>query len=335
MACMVTVIVPKTKAEREKIKEKYIEDNNDNLAYLNFQLLTSSSLFAIFSLLIILWAILLSYYFDIQRIHSNSINNWLNSTEWTQRACNITFADIPKHWLPSVLRIFELSVQGNVLFRIITIIPIALRLFHSYITQARNSLEKRCNNPIYWLCNIVAPYFLFVELISCALFSIITIRHDFPEFHRQAIIAFIISGTLHMLIQTITSLWRKKDQQKRIDHFSNGVKIISLVGFGFAAPQFLNFQQEFISSAVCHSYVPPFQAICEYITFICNGAFHLTTLIDNRYARLICYPRTASGECEPLKPANFKEGGSFEYCRSWELAQRQAQLKRNTIDDKI
>lgn len=92
----------------------------------------------------------------------------------------ITFADIPKHWLPSVLRIFELSVQGNVLFRIITIIPIALRLFHSYITQARNSLEKRCNNPIYWLCNIVAPYFLFVELISCALFSIITIRHDFP-----------------------------------------------------------------------------------------------------------------------------------------------------------
>lgn len=38
----------------------------------------------------------------------------------------------------------------------------------------------------------------------------------FEEFHRQAIIAFIISGTLHMLIQTITSLWRKKDQQKVI-----------------------------------------------------------------------------------------------------------------------
>ncbi|KHN89144.1 Uncharacterized protein C14B9.3 [Toxocara canis] len=284
MTDIVPVVVPKTKEERDKVKDRYVEDINDQYAYLDFRLLIPSCMFAALSVLVLLWAISLSYYFDAERFRTNNITAWLNVTEWAERACNMTFNDIPEHWLPSVLRIFELSVQGNVLFRIAAIVPIAIRLFHSYITKATNTLEKANNNPIYRLCNTAAPYLLLAELSSCALFSIITIRFDFPEFHRTAMFAFVISGTLHMLAHTATSLWKVTNDQKAIDQLSSAVKVVSFIGFGFAAPQFLNFQQKFIDFPNCHSYVPPFHAICEYLMFICNGGFHLTTLIDNRHA---------------------------------------------------
>lgn len=65
------------------------------------------------------------------------------------------------------------------------------------------------------------------------------------------------------------------------------------------------------------------EAFTEYIALGSYLIFHLTQLIDIRDVRFICYPRTSSGECEPLKPDNFKAEGKYEHCRAYELRQRQ------------
>jgi len=45
--------------------------------------------------------------------------------------------------------------------------------------------------------------------------------------------------------------------------------------------------------------------------------------------RFICYPRTCSGECEPLKAENFNApGGKYQYCRAFEWVQTK-DLKEN------
>ena len=54
------------------------------------------------------------------------------------------------------------------------------------------------------------------------------------------------------------------------------------------------------------------------------GVFSLLQLVDMRNIRFICYPRSCSGECEPLRPENFRvPGGKFEHCRAFEWAQRR------------
>ena len=61
----------------------------------------------------------------------------------------------------------------------------------------------------------------------------------------------------------------------------------------------------------------------EYLALLSYLFYHLTHLIDIRDIRFICYPRTCSGECEPLQPENFKPNNKYEFCRSFELRQRQ------------
>lgn len=69
--------------------------------------------------------------------------------------------------------------------------------------------------------------------------------------------------------------------------------------------------------------VHPKDAFTEYVMLTTYLLFQLTHLIDIRDIRFICYPRTCSGECEPLRPANFAVGGKYEHCRAYELRQRE------------
>ncbi|VDK56556.1 unnamed protein product [Anisakis simplex] len=311
MTTQKTVVIPRSKEERDKIKEGFIEDNNDAIAYLDFPLLVPSAVVTVFSVVILVCAIVLSIWFDQERLRNHTLTPWLNVFGWAGTACiNATASDIPKHWMPSVLRLFELNVLGNVLFRIVTVIPIAIRLFNSFITQSNNTLQQANDNPLYHFCNTVTPYLLFAELFSCALFSIITIRQDFPGISAfscaQCLFLFIDikNGDCSPIVRSLVSF-------QRIDHFSSIVKAISLVGFAFTAPYFLTLQQQFIDFPSCHPYAQ------ESHYCLC---------------RFVCYPRTASGECEPVKPSNFGIGGPFEHCRSWELAQRQSEFTFKPVD---
>lgn len=43
---------------------------------------------------------------------------------------------------------------------------------------------------------------------------------------------------------------------------------------------------------------------------------HFLTAINFQCFRFLMYPRTCSGECEPVYPENFRKNGKFKYCRS-------------------
>lgn len=69
--------------------------------------------------------------------------------------------------------------------------------------------------------------------------------------------------------------------------------------------------------------VPRVYAAMECMMIVAYAAFHLTSLIDIRHITFLCYPRTCSGECEPLDPQNFARGAKFEHCRAFEYQQRR------------
>uniref|UniRef100_A0A914XTD2 Uncharacterized protein n=1 Tax=Panagrolaimus superbus TaxID=310955 RepID=A0A914XTD2_9BILA len=108
-----------------------------------------------------------------------------------------------------------------------------------------------------------------------------------------------------------------------IDNVSLFVKALCTLVYIWTVSKFHDTHLQFILDPPCHAYVPQGQAIIEYIVISSYLIFHLTHLIDIRNIRFLCYPRTCSGECEPLKPENFQSGHKYECCRSYELRQRQ------------
>ncbi|VDM72505.1 unnamed protein product [Strongylus vulgaris] len=91
--------------------------------------------------------------------------------------CNTT-VPFPKNSLPSILNLFEINVVGNVMLRLCSCLPIAVRLFVIYCrrTLIRNDFEK--SSVVHNLMNESVLMLTFVELFSMALFSIVTIRRD-------------------------------------------------------------------------------------------------------------------------------------------------------------
>ena len=90
-----------------------------------------------------------------------------------------TRSHITDNYLPSFLRLFELTVEGNTLFRVATCVPIAVRLFHALCRRAMNMFVQQ-NSAVNRFYINVNFGFAVVEMISCALISIMTIRFDFP-----------------------------------------------------------------------------------------------------------------------------------------------------------
>ncbi|VDM78966.1 unnamed protein product [Strongylus vulgaris] len=93
--------------------------------------------------------------------------------------------------------------------------------------------------------------------------------------------------------------------------------------FCYLSPQYFQHHHSAISFPICFSYMPRVYAFMEYVMITAYGAFHMTSLIDIRHISFMCYPRTCSGECEPLDPANFAKGSKFEHCRAYEYQQRR------------
>uniref|UniRef100_A0A0R3RN77 G_PROTEIN_RECEP_F1_2 domain-containing protein n=1 Tax=Elaeophora elaphi TaxID=1147741 RepID=A0A0R3RN77_9BILA len=179
---------------------------------------------------------------------------------------------IPDWYLPSMLRLLELTVQANVSFRIAICIPTSLRLFQSYLNAVVNA--HFCPDTKEWLCAL-----------------------------------------LHMIACTAATIYRSRNFQM-IDRICVIIKLLCLIAFGMVTPQVVVFHNTFIDSPACHYYVPPYHALCEYILIVSNASFHLTMIMDTRNLRFFMYPRTCSGECEPINPEKFQKGGKFEHCRS-------------------
>ncbi|KAM3724806.1 Uncharacterized protein ACO02O_07922 [Dirofilaria immitis] len=308
--------------ERQKRKEyngKDAEDINDDLSYLNCNLLIPSVIFAAISLTTILIGSILGHFYDIKRREDGNIPSWLFASGWYSKYCtNFTTTMIPDWYLPSILRLIELTVQANVSFRIATCIPTSLRLFQSYLNTTVNA--RFCPDTKEWLwyrwCNSIVPILLLFEISFCTLFSINTIRQDYQTLYKISFNLFIITALLHMITCTATTVYRCNRKFETIDKISMIIKLLCLIAFGIISPHVAVFHNAFINSPACHYYVPLYQALFEYILIISNALFHLTTITDTRNISFLIYPRTCSGECEPMNPENFQKGGKFEYCRS-------------------
>nr|CDJ92179.1 Protein F36H9.5 [Haemonchus contortus] len=157
-----------------------------------------------------------------------------------------------------------------------------------------------------------------------AIFSVVTIRKDSIVLNRYCKIVFCIAASANMLITCAVVIAHRRFNTKRLDVISMAMKIISAIAFCYVAPQYFQRQYANITLRLCHSYLPRVYAVMEYVMIAAYSAFHLSSLIDIRHISFLCYPRTCSGECEPLDPKNFEKGAKFEHCRAFEYQQRQA-----------
>ena len=81
--------------------------------------------------------------------------------------------------MPSLLGLFELNLVGNCIFRVVTCVPLAIRLFFAYAKRSLFIFEQPDNLTLQIFLN-ASLMFGFIEMVACALMSIITIRYDFP-----------------------------------------------------------------------------------------------------------------------------------------------------------
>ncbi|VDO74246.1 unnamed protein product, partial [Onchocerca flexuosa] len=163
---------------------------------------------------------------------------------------------IPDWYLPSILRLFELTVQANVSFRIATCIPTSLRLFQSYLNTIVNA--HFCPDTKEWLwyrwCNAAVPILLLLEITFCTLFSINTIRQDYQTLYKISFNLFIISALLHMITCTAATIYRRNRKFEIVDKISVTVKLLCLIAFSIVTPHVAIFHNTFIDFPACHYY---------------------------------------------------------------------------------
>ncbi|ETN83750.1 hypothetical protein RB195_010270 [Necator americanus] len=315
------VKIPRNRLENRLYKQGLVDDNNVHLSYFNFRVLwpalaLSVTMYALF---------LVGVVGSLQTDHLPTPLE-LRKAFWTkygsfQFRCNST-VPFPKDALPSILNLFEINVIGNVMFRLCSCLPIAVRLF---VVHCRRTLIRRdfeTSSFIHNLMNEVVPALTFVELFAMALFSIVAIRKDSPVINRYCKIAFAITAAVNMIITSAVLFAHKKNKPQRLDSISIFVKLVSTSLFCYTSPHYFQRHQASISFPICHVYLPRIFALMEYVMIASYGAFHFTSLIDIRNVTFLCYPRTCSGECEPLDPENFKKGEKYEHCRAYEYQQR-------------
>jgi len=83
--------------------------------------------------------------------------------------------------LPSFLRQVEMKVLSNIFFRVAVCVPMAIRIFVALII--RNSIRDHPltkMNPFFHYFNEISGIVVVIEVISLGLFSIVTIRFDYP-----------------------------------------------------------------------------------------------------------------------------------------------------------
>ncbi|KAL3094606.1 hypothetical protein niasHT_023920 [Heterodera trifolii] len=315
--------VPITREEHRAIKEaaNFKEDDNEDIAYLNIPLLWPVGIVSVFSMCFFLFAFSAMELNEHLSFERYALNQLLFTYGKTLGFCNNTMPYERGMW-PSFLRQVEMKVLTNVCFRVSVCVPMAIRIFVAFIIRnlyRSNSLLLRRNALMHYL-NEISASVATVEVFSLSLFSIITIRFDYAHFYNAMFGTFILSATFYMFLRSMLTF--SADELEPIEQLTGAVRLVCCILFTWTASQLFQIHQRFIYHTGCHGYVRPGEAITEYIALIAYAIFSLLQLVDIRYVRFICYPRTSSGECEPLRPENFEPGAKFEHCRAFEWIQR-------------
>uniref|UniRef100_A0A915LLY7 CWH43-like N-terminal domain-containing protein n=1 Tax=Meloidogyne javanica TaxID=6303 RepID=A0A915LLY7_MELJA len=328
-SCPSSPRIPKNAKENQEIKEaaNFVEDDNEDIAYLNIPLIWPIAGFSAFSFIFFVAAFAFMELIEHLSFERFALNQLLYTYGKTLGFCNNTIPYERGMW-PSFLRQVELKVLSNVCFRVSVCVPMAVRIFVSFIIRnSYRDYQLVLSNPLMqWMNELSAPIAI-VEVFSLGLFSIITIRFDYPYLHESMFGTFIFSSTMHMFVRTILTFC--KDHLEQIDLCAGTGRLLCCLLYAWTSSQLFQTHQMFIHMPGCHGYVRPSEAITEYIAIFSYGFFSLLQLVDIRNVRFICYPRTCSGECEPLKAENFNvPGGKYQYCRAFEWVQTK-DLKEN------
>uniref|UniRef100_A0A7E4VVQ8 Transmembrane protein n=1 Tax=Panagrellus redivivus TaxID=6233 RepID=A0A7E4VVQ8_PANRE len=314
---------PTDREEERALKNGLIEDDNEDIAYLNFSLLWPIGILSALSVGFFALALITQESIE----HITEMRPALNQF-WL--AYGKAFALCTDHfkykdeYFPSILRQIEIKVLTNVFFRVAVCVPMAARIFVAILVRNNQRSENENSvNQLFKIVNEAAVYVAAIEILSQGMFAIVTIRLDFNYIYRHSFTIFAITSSMYMLMRTILLFPNANQESEPIDTIATLLKAICAIVYCWTISQFYPTHMNFIVAPPCHGYVPKGQAILEYIMVAAYLIFHLSSLVDIRFIRFICYPRTCSGECEPLKPENFSKNGKYEFCRSYELRQRQ------------
>ncbi|KJH46974.1 hypothetical protein DICVIV_06950 [Dictyocaulus viviparus] len=314
--------VPRSRKENRQLKQGFVDDNNDTLLFLDLPMIWPASAFAIFSTSLFVVAIATALHNDYIPTTLELKRTFFALYGSTTFSCNTTIT-MPTNGIPSILNLFEINASGNVFFRLCVCIPMVVRLFISYIQSAMLQAEYEPLPFFYRISVEIVPMLTFVEVFSLALFSIITSHSDSPDLNGLCKVTFLMTAVVNMVFTTTVQYSYGKSSKEKVDHLSAAVKTLMACVFCYLSPQYFLHQHSAISFPICHSYVTRMNAYTEYVMIIAYFFFHLTSLIDIRNIAFICYPRTCSGECEPLDPKNFVKHAKFEHCRAFEYQQRR------------
>ncbi|CAI2355220.1 unnamed protein product [Caenorhabditis sp. 36 PRJEB53466] len=320
------VKVPRTSSENRRLKYSHVEDDNVDIAYLNFPVLRASLIFTFTSLTAFIVAVCAAFHSDYKPFTEDElVDNSIIIRYGSKVFRCSTLLKLPQDGLPSILNLLELNVWGNVAFRLATCLTIAIRFFHSLIFRnlLLNGYWKNVPNPIFRWFSDLMPMVTLIETIALAMFSVITMHSDFKEINHFCKSIFAISSVVNMFIPAAFTLLLSMYSPKMSEALFVFTKTICACVYGYCAPQYFQFHIGWTKDSLCHSYIARDFALMEYSLLTAYLIFHLMALRDLSGLQFICYPRSCSGECEPLKPENYEKGGKYEHCRAFEYNQRR------------
>ncbi|CAI5451185.1 unnamed protein product [Caenorhabditis angaria] len=320
------VKVPKSSKENRKLKYGHVEDDNMEIAYLNFPYLRASFIFTIISLTAFSAAIISALQTDYRPYTEEELvdNSLIVRYGGKPFRCS-TLLRFPFDGLLSIINMMEINVWANVFFRFSTTLTIAVRVLQSIIFKniLLNEQFKHAKSSLIRWFSELHPLITALETLSLALFSIITMHSDFRDANQFCKSVFAISSSINLFVVTSLYLLIFVGNPTVQNGFLLSVRGLCSVIFGYYAPQYFQFHIGWTKTSLCHSYIPREYALMEYSLIISYMVFHLLSLVDLSNLNFICIPRTCSGETEPLKPENFEKGAKYEHCRAYEYNQQR------------
>uniref|UniRef100_A0A0K0G0G6 Acyl_transf_3 domain-containing protein n=1 Tax=Strongyloides venezuelensis TaxID=75913 RepID=A0A0K0G0G6_STRVS len=325
------IVKPKTRQEKKILKDGFEEDDNEDIAYLNLRFIIPVLITYIISGICVVLSIYLGITEDIyDSTPKNNPKGDIHLLKYGSVKYICKENNPPKaNEAPSFLRLVELKSQTNMWLRYAVITPWMIRFFVTYCSKRLMDDHKLVKDKaVVSMLNSILPYIIFFEILFCSLFSIITVRHDFGGVMHISLHMFVYLAIIYMIIYfCLCTLTLPKDFYL-IDIISLGIKFISGSLFCYFGNIVLNYHLIFMIELGCHPYVPYEIAVSEYIAIGGYVLYHFSHVTEIRNIRFICFPRTSSGECEPICSENFSKGGKYEYCRSFELRQRHIQKEK-------
>ncbi|KIH56337.1 hypothetical protein ANCDUO_13482, partial [Ancylostoma duodenale] len=212
-------------------------------------------------------------------------------------------------------------------------------LFFSYVLRAEYE-----ELPFFFRVSIeLVPMLTTIEVITMAMFSIITVHSDFPDGNGLCILLLgttvlptpplchllpnllfiqIMDKNKRALRPLVFSYVLRAEYEELPFFFRVSIELVPML----TTIEVITMAMFSIITVHSDFPVPRIYAFMEYVMIVSYGIFHTTSLIDIRHISFMCYPRTCSGECEPLDPVNFAKDAKYEHCRAFEYQQRRTHI---------